>query len=125
MSSSGWYAPDRRQQAASPGPGLHVDTHVAAVNRQRERLSGRQPVAELSVHQQSPGVAEGDVSAHQVFDVDTAVTQGAAVFVRLGNLGGECDHTLEACDEILRDLVRDDSHKRILPRRSSPVATGR
>ncbi len=102
MSSSGSIAPDRRQHRQA---GLHVDAHVAAVDRQRERLGGRQSVTEFAVHQQRPHVAESDVLTDQVLDVDTAVAQRAAVFVRLGDLGGECHHALESGDEILRDLV--------------------
>jgi hypothetical protein len=82
-------------------------------------------VAEFSVHQQSPHVAESDVLADQVFDVDTAVAQGTAVLVGLGDFGGERHHAFESGNEILRDLVRGDSHDRILPRESGPVATGR
>src|SRR5207245_1435018 len=43
---------------------------------------------EAAVHQQRPYVAEGDVT-DQVLDVDAAVTQRAAVLVRLGDLGAE------------------------------------
>ncbi|BBX41855.1 hypothetical protein MSIM_33060 [Mycobacterium simiae] len=58
---------------------------------------------------------------HQVFDVHPAVPQGATVFIRLRDLGGECDHTFEAGDEILRD----HSHSKILALRLRADATGR
>ena len=115
-------SPDGRQHRQA---GLHVDAHIAAVDRQRKWLGGRQPVAKFSVHQQSPDIAECDVLANQVLDVDTAVAQGTAVLIGLGDLGGECHHPLETGNEILRDLVRDDSHGGILPRDRAPVATGR
>ena len=63
-------------------------------------------MAEFAVDQQSPHVAESDVLADQILDVDTAVAQRAAVLVGLGDLGGEGHHAFEAGDEILRDLVR-------------------
>jgi hypothetical protein len=62
------------------------------VDRQRERLGGRQPVAELSVDKQPPHVTECDLLAHQILDVNAAITQRAAVFVRFGDFGGEGNH---------------------------------
>jgi hypothetical protein len=73
---------------------LHIDAHVTGVDRQRERLGGRQTAAELTVDQQRPHVAEGDLLVYQVLNVDAAVAQRAAVFIRFGNFGGERDHTL-------------------------------
>ena len=84
--------PDRREHGQR---GLDVDPDVAGVHRDRERLGRRQAGAELAVDQQRPDVAERDV-ADQVLDVDAAVAQGAAVLVRLGDLGLERDDAFEA-----------------------------
>ena len=85
-------APDRRQHGQC---GLDVDPDVAGVHRDRERLRRRQPRPELPIDQQSPDVAERHVPG-EVFDVDAAVAQRAAVLVRLGDLGLERDDALEA-----------------------------
>ena len=63
--------------------------------------AGVRPVAEPAVDQQRPHVAEGDALVDQVFDVDAAVAQGAAVLVRFGDLGGEGDDAFEALDEVV------------------------
>ena len=91
-------APDRGEHGQT---GLDVDADVAAVDRQRERLGGRQAVAELAVDQQRPHVAERDVLVDQILDVDAAVAQRAAVLVGFGDLGGEGDDAFEPGDEIL------------------------
>ena len=65
------------------------------MHRDRERLGGRQPGAELAVDEQRPDVAERDL-ADEVLDVDAAVAQRTAVLVRLGDLGAERDVALEA-----------------------------
>ena len=66
------------------------------MDRQRERLGRRQPVTEPAVHQQRPHVAEGDLLADQLLDVDAAVAQRAAVLVRFGDLGGEGHDAFQA-----------------------------
>ncbi len=78
-------------------------------------------MAELAVHQQRPYVAEGDLLAHQILDVDAAVAQRAAVFIRFGDFGGEGHHAFEAGDKIFRDR----SHAKILAPRLRAGATGR
>jgi len=65
------------------------------VHGDRERLGRRQARAELAVDEQSPHIAERD-RADQILDIDAAVAQRAAVFVRLGDLGFEGDHAFEA-----------------------------
>ena len=111
-------APDRREHRQA---GLHVDADIAAVDRQRERLGGRQSLAEPAVHQQPPDVTESDLAVDQILDVDAAVAQRAAVFVRLGDLGGEGHDAFQACDEVLGY----HSHELILPNAARPSATGR
>ena len=78
-------------------------------------------MAELAVDQQRPDVAESDLLADQVLDVDAAVAQRTAVFIRLGDFGGEGHHAFEAGDEIFRDR----SHGKILALRLGAGATGR
>jgi len=92
-------APDGSQHGQS---GLHVDADVAAVDGQRERFGGWQAVPELAVDQQRPHVAEGHVTADQIFDVHAAVPQRAAVLVGFGDLGGEGDDTFESLNEAFR-----------------------
>ena len=75
--------------------GLHVDADVAGVHRHRERLGRRQAGAELAVDQQRPDVAERDL-ADQIFDVDAAVAQRAALPVGLGDLGLEGDDAFQS-----------------------------
>ena len=64
-------------------------------------------MAEPAVDQQRPHVAEGDLLADQILDVDAAVAQRAAVLVGLGDLGGEGDNAFQSRDEILgyRDVA--------------------
>ena len=100
MSSSGCVAPDRGEHGQT---GLDVDADVAAVDRQRERLGGRQAVAESAVDQQRPHIAEGDVLVDQILDVHAAVAQRAAILVGFGDLGGEGDDAFESGYEILRN----------------------
>ena len=69
---------------------------------QRERLGGRQAVAEPAVDQQRPHVAEGDLPVDQILDVDAAVPQRAAVLVGFGDLGGEGHDAFEPLDEVFR-----------------------
>jgi hypothetical protein len=96
------------------------------VDRQRERLGGRQPVAEPAVDQQRPHVTEGDLLIHQIFDVDAAVAQRAAVFIRLGNFGGEGDHAFQAGDKVFGDHSHGENSRTPPPgRRYRPVATAR
>jgi hypothetical protein len=59
------------------------------------RLGRRQPGEEGAVHQQPPHLLERH-RADQVLDVDPAVAERAAFLVRLGDLGRERDHALEA-----------------------------
>jgi hypothetical protein len=59
------------------------------------RLGRLQPGIERSVHQQSPHLLERH-DADQVLDVDAAIAQRAALFVGLGDLGGEGDYALKA-----------------------------
>src|SRR4051812_30690266 len=89
-------APVRREHGDR---GLDVDADVAGVHGQRERLGRGQARSELSVDQQRPDVAEGDL-ADQVFDVDSAIAQRAALFVGFGDLGFECDDAFETVLEI-------------------------
>src|ERR1700757_5022544 len=76
---------------------------------------------ELAVHQQAPHFAERHPLVHQILDIDAAVAQRAAVFIRLGNLGGEGNDAVEARDEIFRD----HSHGKILAPHRRADATGR
>jgi hypothetical protein len=64
------------------------------VHRNRERLRGRESWLERAVDQKAPDVLERD-AADEIVDVDTAVTQGAAFLVRLGDLRLERDDALE------------------------------
>ena len=92
------------------------------MDRQRERFGRRQAVAEPAVDQQRPHVAECDLAVDQIFDVDAAVAQRAAVLVGFGDLGGEGDDALEPLDEVFRYRSHGaDSCTRV----AGPVATGR
>jgi hypothetical protein len=77
---------------------LHVNAHIPGVNWDGERFGRGQPGVELGVHQQAPDLAVGD-PADQLLDVHPAVAKGAALFVRFGDLGLECDDALKAGDE--------------------------
>lgn len=79
--------------------GLHVHADVTGVDGDGERLGGRQTGVEGAVHEQAPDVAEGDVT-DEVLDVDAPVAQGAALLVRFGDLGLECDDSLEPGYEV-------------------------
>ncbi len=89
---------------------LHVDAHVAGVDRDGERLGRGESGVELVVDEQAPHVAEGH-AADELLDVDSAVAQDAAVAVRLGDLGLEGDHALQARHEI--------AHRQLPSRRTS------
>ena len=57
--------------------------------------AGGSPGLNLAVDEQAPDVAEAH-PADEVFDVDAAVTQGAALAVGFGDLGLEGDDAFEA-----------------------------
>ena len=59
------------------------------------RFGGRQAGLEAAVDQQAPDLLVGD-RADEFLDVDAAVAQRAALFVGLGDLGGEGDDAFEA-----------------------------
>ena len=81
-------------------------------------------MAELAVDQERPHVAEGDLLIHQVFDVDTAVAQRAAVFIRFGDFGGEGDDAFEAGDKVFGDHSHaENSRTPWSGRRYRPVAS--
>ncbi|CAB4892687.1 unannotated protein [freshwater metagenome] len=84
---------------------LHVDADVTGVDGQGERLGRWQAAAEFPVDQQRPHIAEGDALCNQFLDVDSAVTQCAAVLVGLGDVGGEGDHTFETGNEIFGNVL--------------------
>ena len=92
-------APDGSQHRQS---GLNVDTDVAGVNGEGERLGRREAGAEAAVDEKSPYVAEGDPLADQVFDVDSAVAQCAAVLVGFCDIAGEGDDAFESAHKIVR-----------------------
>ena len=69
------------------------------MHRDRERLGRGQARPELPVDEQRPHVAERNV-AHQIFDVDAPVAEGAALPVGLGNVGLERDNALKARFEV-------------------------
>src|SRR6202035_1089753 len=71
------------------------DPGIARANGQGVRFRRWQAGLEAPVHQQSPDLLVGD-GADQVLDVDAAVAQRAALFVRLGDLGGEGDDAFQA-----------------------------
>ena len=83
----------------------HVDAHVAGVDRNRVWLSGREARVELVVDEQAPDVAIRH-PPYEVLDVDAAVAQRAAVTIGLGDLGLECDDTLEAGHEIAHGPIQ-------------------
>ncbi len=114
-------SPDRGQHRQA---GLHVDADIAAVDRQRERLRGRQGMAEPAVDQQRPHVAEGDLLVDQILDVHAAVPQRAPVLVRFSDLGGEGDDAFQPLDEALR-YARRRSHGQILAPAFAALTTGR
>ena len=74
---------------------LHVDAVVARAHGQRVRFGRGQAGLEAAVDQQAPDLLVGD-GADEVLDVDAAVAQRAALFVGLGDLGGEGDDAFEA-----------------------------
>ena len=92
MSISAW----KPHSGAEHGErGLHVDARIAGADRQRVRLGRRQPGLERAVHEQAPHLLERHLP-DELLDVDPAVAQRAALLVRLGDLGGEGDHALQA-----------------------------
>ena len=78
---------------------LNVHANITGMNRYREWFRRRYPRVELTVNQQTPDIAEGH-PANEVGDINTAVPQGAALAIGLGNLCLEGDDTLQARDEL-------------------------
>ena len=74
---------------------LQVDARVPRANRERVRLGRREAGLVAAVHQEAPDLLERNVP-DEVLDVDAAVTEGAALLVRLGDFGLEGNHALEA-----------------------------
>ncbi|OPZ52618.1 MAG: hypothetical protein BWY91_02244 [bacterium ADurb.BinA028] len=97
---AGLFFVDVEQRPETPDRGklgqrrLHVDADVAGVDRQRERLGGRQARLERAVDKQPPYLAERHL-VDEVFDVDPAVAQGAAFLVGFGDLGLAGDDPLQ------------------------------
>ena len=85
-------SPERRQHRQRT---LHVDADVAGVDRDGERLGGRQTGVERAVDQETPHVPVVVVT-DELFDVDAAVAQRATLAIRLGDLRLERDHALES-----------------------------
>lgn len=79
--------------------GLNIHANVPGMNRYREWFRRWYPRVELSIDQQPPDIAERH-AAHEVGDIDTAVPQGAAIGIGLGNLRLEGKHALQARDEL-------------------------
>src|SRR5215211_3204685 len=73
----------------------HSGASIARAHRECVRLGGRQPGIERAVHEQAPDLLEGHL-ADEVLDVDTAVAQGAALFVGLRYRRPKGDYSLEA-----------------------------
>src|ERR1700759_3073386 len=113
MSSSGW----NPQIGASIARPACTSTRTSPLwIGSGDGSGGGRGGGEFPSPRQSPTPAERGVLRDEIFDVDTEVAQGTTVLIRLGDLGGKCHHTLESGNEILRDLVRDDSHGGIVPR---------
>ena len=74
---------------------LHVHAGVAGAHRQRVGFGRGQAGLEVTVDQQAPDLLVGD-RADEILDVDAAVAQRAALFVGLGDLGGEGNDAFEA-----------------------------
>src|SRR6185369_1756852 len=70
----------------------------------REGLGGWQARVELGVHQETPHLPVGHPT-DEVLDVDPSVAQGAALAIRLRDLGLEGDDALEARNEIRHDVL--------------------
>ena len=68
---------------------------VAGAHRQRVRFGGREAGLQVAVDEQTPHLLVGD-HADEVLDVHAAVAQRAALFVWLGDLGGEGDDAFES-----------------------------
>ncbi len=107
----GLVAPDGGEHGQA---GLDVDADVAGVDGERERLGRWESWSEAAVDEQCPDVAEGDVFGDEVFDVDAAVAQRAAVLVRLGDVGGERDDAFETTDEIFGNLLYSHDRRTLL-----------
>jgi hypothetical protein len=83
---------------------LDIHPDVAGVNRDRERLGWRNARVELAIDEQTPDVPEGH-PADEIGHVDTPVSQGAALAIRLGYLRFEGDDALEAWHEFPHDFL--------------------
>ena len=88
---------------------LHVDAVIARADGQRVRFGRRQARFEVAVDEQAPDLLVGD-GADEVLDVDAAVAQRAAVFVGLGDLGGEGDDAFEARLDLSGAAVLNRAH---------------
>jgi hypothetical protein len=75
--------------------GLDVRAGVSRAHRQLARLHRGEAGRERVVDQQAPDLLERH-AARQLFDVDPAIAQRAAVAIGLGDLRGEGDDALEA-----------------------------
>jgi len=73
---------------------LHVHARVAAAYGERPRLRGRKTGLQGAVDQQAPDLLERD-DPHEILDVDAAVAQRAAFLVRLRDLRGKGNDSLE------------------------------
>ena len=74
--------------------GLDVGAYVAGVDRDVVGLGRRETGFELAVDEQAPDLLERD-PPDDLLDVDTAVAEGGAFLVRLGDLGLERDDPFE------------------------------
>ena len=73
---------------------LEVYSRITGAEVERMRLGGREAGLELPVDEETPDLLERH-DADEILDVVTAVAEGAALFVGLGDLRGEGDDTFK------------------------------
>ena len=81
-----------------------------------DRLGRRQRQVEVLVDEQAPDVLER-IAADELFDVDAAIAEVAAVFVGLGDLRLERDDAFEAGAEVAGRLIGRERYTRCIERR--------
>ena len=77
--------------------GLNVHARVTGADTQRVLLGRLQTGLEVAVDEEAPDLLVGD-RADEVFNVDAAVAERAALLVGLGDLGGEGDDVIITVD---------------------------
>ncbi len=73
---------------------LDVDARIPGMDRERIRLGRGHPRQQLAVHEEAPYLLEGN-PAHELLDIDPAISERTARSVGLGDLGRERDYAFK------------------------------